>query len=327
MGFPINNPIVSNIGKWTRFYVRIDKNTGEMDKVIVLWNYDMIVSSEIYAANGKIYAAGSGDSTILYNQTVTIVPNTGTSIGDAYPYVLEIDTSIESINRAIATPATDQAFVRCIHADKNGNLYIGGHLLGTITDSYGNSDVTQGNSDVFIAKVATDNLCAYKFSEPTLQVQSIQNNELVVSGAFENLADSAYIDWGDSLVSEYTQYGTNATHTYPGNGPYTVCLQGHNHCGMDEDCEIDLLHADENIDLSKLKLYPNPTTAKLTIEIPNELLGSRVIVQTIDGRTIDEIAETKQSNTISLSNNKPGVYFIKLITPDGETCSRKVVKQ
>lgn len=327
MGFPINNPVASGQNIRTHFYVRIDKNTGEINKVIGLWNYEQILSSVICVRNGKIYAAGQGGSTIVYNQTDTIQPNAGTTIGDQYPYVLEIDTSFESFNWGVAAQATDVTRVRSIHADKNGNVYIGGHLLGTITDSYGNIASSHGNEDFFIAKIATDNLCVCKSSEPTLSVQSFQNNELVVTGAFQNIADSAYIDWGDGTVSEYTQYGTNATHTYPNNGPYTVCLQGHNHCGMDEDCEIDLLHSDEDIDISQLKLYPNPTSENVTIEIPDEFLGSRILVQTIDGRIIHERIATKQNNEISLSKDKTGIYLIKLINTDGNGCTWRVIKQ
>lgn len=326
-GFSINNPFASNQNIRTRFYMRIDKNTGEITRIINLMNYKQILMADICISNGKIYAAGTGGSTIIFNQEDTIFPNTGTTIGDTYPYILEIDTSFNSFNWGIATPATNISYVKSMHVDKNGNIYIGGDMRGTITDSYGNTAATHGNEDYFLAKVAFDNECLCNSTEPTLQVQSFQNNELIITGHFQNNADSAYINWGDGEVSEYLQEGSSTSHQYQNSGPYTVCLQAYNHCGLDEDCAIDLLYADENFDVSGIKIYPNPASEQITIELPGELLSSTIVVQTIDGRIIQEQIAASLNTQISLINLKSGIYLVRLILEDGSESSWRVVRQ
>jgi hypothetical protein len=75
---------------------------------------------------------------------------------------------------------------------------------------------------------------------------------------------------------------------------------------------------------SSLLLYPNPVNDKLYIETEVEV--EDVVVYDIYGRRQELSAVSCQLSAIDVSNLKSGVYFVKVVTSEGETVKRFVKK-
>ena len=66
------------------------------------------------------------------------------------------------------------------------------------------------------------------------------------------------------------------------------------------------------------KLYPNPTTGKVTLEIKSDLENNEVeqiIIYDVTGRKVQEINTEQQETTfdINLNSQQSGVYFVEMM--------------
>ena len=75
---------------------------------------------------------------------------------------------------------------------------------------------------------------------------------------------------------------------------------------------------------SSLLLYPNPVNDRLYIETEVEV--EEVVVYDVYGRRQELSAISCQSSAFDVSNLKSGVYFVKVVTSEGETVKRFVKK-
>ena len=80
----------------------------------------------------------------------------------------------------------------------------------------------------------------------------------------------------------------------------------------------------ENLEVTTVKIYPNPTTGKLKIE-GGEVIIESVVIYDVFGK-IQKIKNWETENGIDISNLPTGVYFVKICTESGEVV-RKVVKE
>jgi hypothetical protein len=87
----------------------------------------------------------------------------------------------------------------------------------------------------------------------------------------------------------------------------------------------------------KLRIYPNPTTGELRIEVAGQARNDVVNVEIFDvfGRQMSQISrhcgldpqpKSHISNQIDISHLPAGVYFVKIRTEAGEVV-KKVVKE
>jgi len=60
-------------------------------------------------------------------------------------------------------------------------------------------------------------------------------------------------------------------------------------------------------------VYPNPTQGMITILVgDNSLVGTKAAIYDINGRLVETIKITANSQQVSLTNYVNGTYFIKL---------------
>ncbi len=74
-----------------------------------------------------------------------------------------------------------------------------------------------------------------------------------------------------------------------------------------------------------VRLYPNPTTNILNIEL-NRQVAEQIRVTDINGKVIQEISSNEIGKTIDISMLNNGVYFINIITTEQKIISEKFVK-
>ena len=78
-----------------------------------------------------------------------------------------------------------------------------------------------------------------------------------------------------------------------------------------------------------IDIYPNPAKAVLTIAISGYTGGANLELTDISGGkiTLPSVDFKSESTTqINISNNKPGIYLLKMITPE-KTYTRKIAIQ
>ncbi|MBN2777046.1 MAG: T9SS type A sorting domain-containing protein [Bacteroidales bacterium] len=86
----------------------------------------------------------------------------------------------------------------------------------------------------------------------------------------------------------------------------------------DELFQLPLNKSDVN-SKSKIRVYPNPAKDKLNVVVPNEEVGKKLMIVSVNG-TVEQVKIIEnQQMTIDISNFKKGVYFIKIQNTDFKT--------
>ncbi len=116
-------------------------------------------------------------------------------------------------------------------------------------------------------------------------------------------------------LANYTQqdiHGFNMLHNNYGNDAYYDNIQINSEALGVEDQE-----------LPQVKLYPNPTSDVVRVQLPNNQEVQKIIVYNLMGKKII----TQNTNKIDLSQYPSGAYLVEIITKSGETQTRKVIKK
>lgn len=125
---------------------------------------------------------------------------------------------------------------------------------------------------------------------------------------------------------------TNPTHTYVGDGTFTVVLTVGNDCGsitINQQVTIVGTGIETLADGTSLELYPNPTSDVINLAFNGSKTQNLTVrVVNTNGQLVytDAVGQYagQYKNTIDLSQVAKGVYFVQLITDQG-TINRKVV--
>ena len=77
---------------------------------------------------------------------------------------------------------------------------------------------------------------------------------------------------------------------------------------------------------SGIKLYPVPVINMLNVSLPFTLNNTILLIYNINGVEIYSTNITDSITEIDMSNFSPGIYFIKINTPDNGILIRKILK-
>ena len=154
-----------------------------------------------------------------------------------------------------------------------------------------------------------------------------------VTGIFTSNAsgtiDSYSWDFGDGSAGSTQE---NPLHVFPSTGTFTVTLTVTGPCGTDtytETITLEVADLDENELGAALSVYPNPNNGEFTVNLKLENVSnvSAVLVdargQEIWNSNFGSVNGTA-TETINVSANAAGVYFLK-VTADDRSSVRKVV--
>ncbi len=110
-------------------------------------------------------------------------------------------------------------------------------------------------------------------------------------------------------------------------GSYRVIVTGSNGCSdTSESFYHDPVSVTEPLVFRRLRLYPNPASDIVTIELPGLKGAATVSIHTPEGRRISRISVTADKHMLPVSQLPDGMYVIRIITAEG-TAVRKLVKQ
>lgn len=152
-----------------------------------------------------------------------------------------------------------------------------------------------------------------------------------LSASFTNSSSNAtgYLwDFGDGNTST----DENPTHIYGAEGVYTITLTVYGACDTLTTTQTyaAVAFSTESLEDGSFRIYPNPADAYINLEIAGMPAGD-VTVSIIDmeGRTVWSNAFNLNGNvlkTIDIQMLQPGVYVVKLESPD-TALTRRIVKK
>jgi len=114
--------------------------------------------------------------------------------------------------------------------------------------------------------------------------------------------------------------------TTAGNYCYTVTAM-YSDCGesipSNEAC-VDFNVGVKTNDLSKVKIYPNPTNSILNIELTDNV--TQVVIYNFFGQVVHENKVTNTSTLhVDVSNYDAGAYLVRFVTNQGQSLTQKIV--
>lgn len=266
--------------------------------------------------------AGTYDLTVTDDNLCTVTA----SISINEPTVINLESS-NAINPT-CNGSTDGSIDITISGGTVATVYIYSWATtdgsGLVADAEDQTGLSAGTYDV---TVTDDNSCASVFA-------IVLDNPLEISIDSENLTDASSQTTADGTITVVATGGTgNLTYDLnPGDdsnitgifntllpGDYTVDVTDENACGPVSSSTITVGYTNAIDDLiisDKIKLYPNPTSAKLNVEIDFEIDDVyKIEILTISGQVLfnKEIKShgiTKEE--LDLSNYPKGIYFIRI---------------
>ena len=208
-------------------------------------------------------------------------------------------------------------------------------------------DIEGENIQVDRQKVTTEVLGGNGVSVIDLQVEVLTNTSVFVTATpNEETAEYHYIliekSYADSIGADSTM---KIIHTDPyalydidrwewidlhENTEFYAIAQGKNAQGeWGEITKVEFVTTTEgNIELveDNFNIYPNPVNDRLYIETEVEV--EEVVVYTITGVVVGQqtTVNGQQTSSIDVSNLNSGIYFVKVVTENGEVVKRFVKK-
>ncbi|HKX86445.1 MAG TPA: S8 family serine peptidase [Flavobacterium sp.] len=85
------------------------------------------------------------------------------------------------------------------------------------------------------------------------------------------------------------------------------------------------LSSDE-FEFGKIKMYPNPVKDVVTIDLPEQLLGAKIVIYNAFGQKIKEEQILEKNQRIAMHNLNSGVYIYTILN-SGSSVSGKLIKQ
>lgn len=131
------------------------------------------------------------------------------------------------------------------------------------------------------------------------------------------------------LITEQTGATLNLNETNSGLGTYTVVISSGGTSVTSEPFTLDVtLSNNDFIEANYIKVYPNPTTSSLNVELHTALNASEITLVNALGM---ELQKTKVTNsdkiTLDLNNLSNGIYFIKIISQKGIFYKKVILKK
>ena len=148
---------------------------------------------------------------------------------------------------------------------------------------------------------------------------------------------ASFIDMGDSLKLKWEFYQNPNIYKIETSISKTALKDGTNqimlpiHCSHDKSLKnntfaalLMLLTTDlKEQKESKIRIFPNPTSNSITVEILNAMKTECIFeLYTIDSRKLLQQQTTSKTNIIDLTSYPQGIYILKSITQEGVSTQR-----
>ncbi len=257
---------------------------------------------------GNIYTTGFFGNTVDFDPGAAVSNLTALS-GDVF--ISKLDASGNFVwAKSIGGVASDEG--SSIDVDPSGNVYTTGYFQGTAdfdpgAGVYSLSFVS--SQDVFVLKLDTSGnfVWAEKFGGYSGDYgQSIAldaSNNVYTTGWFGAVVDFDPTVGFDSIAS----FGGNDIFIHKLSQPPT---------GINEE-----------INFNNISIYPNPNNGTFNISFSSQIKNASIEVCNYLGALVYKQEIVNQENSIELSNQANGLYFVKVMTENKIVGMGKIVKQ
>lgn len=157
-------------------------------------------------------------------------------------------------------------------------------------------------------------------------IETIFHNSKSITFKPIDVSNATNYSWDFGDGNQSNQH--TPTHKFAGSGPYSVTLIVSNQCGSDTVNKTMLgIHSFNSLKNEYVKVYPNPTKDKITIESKNALKITQVeIFNTIGVKLYNAKVYNKSRIVINLSDKiyTTGTYFVHLRTKKGVVINKAI---
>ncbi|PKR81301.1 hypothetical protein CW751_04380 [Brumimicrobium salinarum] len=117
--------------------------------------------------------------------------------------------------------------------------------------------------------------------------------------------------WIDCSSNAIISGETSASFT-PDEGGFYALFITQNGCSKTSECEEISFVSLDIYEQNEMKLYPNPTSGKFTIETETNAIGSMYQILDAQGRLVQKGVLTSDKMQLELKNTEKGVYYLKI---------------
>lgn len=276
--FLLNNQTYTASGTYTQTF----PNVAGCDSTVLL-------HLTLHLSTGNVLTVTSCDSFILNNQTYQ---TSGTYI-QLFTNAIGCD-SILTLDLTINSSSSTLTETSCDSFRFNGHLY-------TTSDTYVDTLTTIAGCDSIVTLALTIN---------RVNVAVTRNQTANSLVALESGATYQWIDcYNNTIIPGANQQEFLADH----NGNYAVIVSRQD-CTDTSDCfSINSLSIDETNNGNYIKLYPNPTTGKVTIRTNHYLKHADIKLLNISGQLLSEQKDMDGDEFyLDISGYAAGVYIVAL---------------
>ncbi|WP_461485060.1 autotransporter-associated beta strand repeat-containing protein [Pedobacter sp.] len=261
-------------------------------------------------------AAGTGYDQVEVSGNVNV---TGATLSVSHGYTPTASDIYRIIDKtgtgAVTGTFSGLAEGGTLTAAGNGKLLMASYIGGT-----GNDMVLSYQNPLPVTLAAFTAKADGNYAKLQWQTASEQNNrgfEIYRSGD-----DQQFVQVGNVAAKGAGAYSFTDKQPLNGNNYYKLVQVDRD--GKTEELGVRIVAI--NFTPYSLNLYPNPTTAKVTVAFEAGKYQS-LVLSSVDGKILQQLPLNKQETNkqISFSNYPPGIYFVKLLGV--KTAVLKVVKQ
>ncbi len=168
------------------------------------------------------------------------------------------------------------------------------------------------NSGIYNDTISNSNNCD-SIITINLTVKKVDTSVSVLSNSLTANAFSASYQWVDCTNNFAPIAGQNNQFFNPTTtGNYAVIV-GKNGCTDTSQCYNMIVVGLHENKFSAVRLYPNPTNGKVTIDLGSNHLDVNLKVNSIDGQLVQQISNVNSKQiALDLSNYSKGIYFVTL---------------
>jgi len=250
-----------------------------------------------------------------------------TSVGQsANSYIVRANAANGKVLQLDGLHASSTLLLTKSVLDRNGNAYISGTFIGTMSFGGANLSSVPLNSLSNLLLKFKNVTCSCNLLQPnfTIAATGFKSYQFTYSGGTPYTAISW--DFGDGSPSVS---GSNPTHSFAAYGTFPVCVTVTDTCGSNTMCKYVTVSITDvptvGNSFVSVNIYPNP--AKEVIRVEN--LPQSTIVEVIDifGRSLKKTIAESNECSLRIGDLLPGVYLLRFTDSKGNTISQRFLKE
>ena len=329
--------------------IKLTWNAAENALSYNVYMYNDEDAERIATVEGLTYTVTNLDANTVYFFTVTAVRNEQESEHTDKVYAITADLIPGAPSNLKADPIDASSIGLSWAAGENAtgyNIYRDGVKVGDATGlAYVDKDLVAGTEYCYIVKGvrgvvesegSSNQVCATTFgTKPTPPVAPTNLIAAEIDSTSIKLVWSAvgnavsYNVYQDTVVIATVELPTYTVDSLMPETEYCFTVTAVNPVGESEK-SVEVCATTASADAieeltSSFNIYPNPVSDKLYIETLTQTQTLTVEIYDMFGRQ-QSMVNGQQSTIIDVTNLNSGVYFVKVVTSEGETVKRFIKK-